>query len=90
MKSIILIGDSDTGHGKHGPTQVVTGSSTVKVDGKSVARQGDALASHGGHSRTIVGGSGSVFIDGKPAARTGDAISCGGVLIGHSSVNIGD
>ncbi|MBO1916046.1 PAAR domain-containing protein [Providencia rettgeri] len=70
------------------PTHVITGSSTVKVDGKAVARQGDALAPHGGHSRTIVGGSSSVFIDGKPA-RTGDTVSCGGVLIGNSTVKIG-
>ncbi|MCW2256723.1 putative Zn-binding protein involved in type VI secretion [Providencia alcalifaciens] len=90
MSTVILIGDSDTGHGKHGPTQVSTGSSTVKVDGKSVVCQGDELAPHRGHSRTILGGSSSVFIDGKPAARTGDAVSCGGVLIGHSNVNIGD
>lgn len=33
MPIIILIGDSDTGHEKHGPTQVITGLSTVKVDG---------------------------------------------------------
>ncbi|MGG4607287.1 PAAR domain-containing protein, partial [Providencia sp. Me31A] len=64
-------------------------SPTVKVDGKAVARQGDILAPHGGHSRTIVGGSSCVFIDGKPAVRTGDAVSCGGVLIGNSSVTIG-
>ncbi|MBS0917575.1 type VI secretion system PAAR protein [Providencia rettgeri] len=89
MPKIILIGDSDTGHGKHGPTQVIAGSSTVKVDGKAVARQGDALAPHGGHPRTIVGGSSSVFIDGKAAARTGDAVSCGGVLIGNSTVKVG-
>lgn len=90
MPTIILLGDSDTGHGKHGSTQVVSGSATVKVDGRPVARKGDALASHGGHSRIIAGGSSSVFIDGKPAAREGDPVDCGGVLIGHSSVNIGN
>ncbi|RRO09125.1 PAAR domain-containing protein, partial [Pectobacterium aquaticum] len=42
-----------------------------------------------GHARSISGGSSSVFIDGKPAARTGDNVSCGGVLIGGGSVNIG-
>ncbi|MDG0806645.1 hypothetical protein PO856_003926 [Pectobacterium brasiliense] len=30
-----------------------------------------------------------MFIDGKPVARSGDGISCGGVLIGGGSVNIG-
>lgn len=89
MPTIILIGDSDTGHGKHGSTQVITGSPTVNVDGKAVARQGDALAPHGGHSRTIVGGSSRVFIDGKLAARTGDSVSCDGVLIGNSTVKVG-
>jgi uncharacterized Zn-binding protein involved in type VI secretion len=29
------------------------------------------------------------MIDGKPAARIGDAVSCGGVIAGGSSVNIG-
>ncbi|HEJ9439224.1 TPA: hypothetical protein ACKRFJ_003007 [Proteus mirabilis] len=29
MPTIILIGDSDTGHDNHDPTQVITGSSTV-------------------------------------------------------------
>ncbi|EPL6467416.1 PAAR domain-containing protein, partial [Proteus mirabilis] len=47
MPTIILIGDSDTGHDHHGPTNVITGSSTVKVDGKAVARLGDTLAPHG-------------------------------------------
>lgn len=89
MPKIILLRDTGTGHGKHGATQVISGSPTVKVDGKPVARQGDALASHGGHERTIAGGSSRVFIDGKPAAREGDAVSCGGVLIGGSSVKIG-
>ncbi|HEI7950891.1 TPA: PAAR domain-containing protein, partial [Proteus mirabilis] len=70
-------------------TKVITGSSTVKVDGKAVARLGDTLAPHGEHSRTIISGSNSVFIDGKPAARAGDTISCGGVLIGNASVKVG-
>ncbi|EMH1773326.1 hypothetical protein [Proteus mirabilis] len=31
MPTIILIGDSDTGHDHHGPTNVITGSSTVNL-----------------------------------------------------------
>ncbi|HID8278298.1 hypothetical protein ACFYLG_08165 [Proteus mirabilis] len=31
MPTIILIGDSDTGHDHHGPTKVTTGSSTVNL-----------------------------------------------------------
>lgn len=88
MGNTVKIGDKDTGHGSHPPTPVITGSTTVKVDGLPLARKGDVLAAHG-HDRNICGGSSSVFIDGQPAARTGDAVSCGGVLIGGGSVNIG-
>ncbi|MBB1528809.1 MULTISPECIES: type VI secretion system PAAR protein [Pectobacterium] len=88
MGNAVKLGDSDTGHGSHPPTPVAAGSSTVKVDGLPLARQGDPLVPHG-HSRSISGGSSSVFIDGKPAARSGDGVSCGGVLIGGGSVNIG-
>ncbi|PWC09492.1 type VI secretion system PAAR protein [Brenneria roseae subsp. americana] len=88
MGNAVKIGDKDTGHGSYPPTSVTAGSSTVKVDGLPLARQGDPLAPHG-HSRNIISGSSSVFVDGKPAARTGDGISCGGVLIGGESVNIG-
>lgn len=88
VSNAVKLGDSDTGHGSHPPTPVAAGSSTVKVDGLPLARQDDPLVPHG-HSRSISGGSSSVFIDGKPAARSGDGVSCGGVLIGGGSVNIG-
>ncbi|MBE5203346.1 type VI secretion system PAAR protein [Pectobacterium quasiaquaticum] len=88
MGNAVKLGDNDTGHGSHPPTSVVAGSSTVKVDGLPLARQGDPLAPHG-HSRSISGGSSSVFIDGKPAARSGDGVSCGSVLVGGGTVNIG-
>lgn len=88
MGNAVKLGDKDTGHGSHPPTPVTAGSSTVNVDGLPLARQGDALASHG-HNRNISGGSSSVFVDGQPAARTGDTVNCGGVLIGGGSVNIG-
>ncbi|MCA6954207.1 type VI secretion system PAAR protein [Pectobacterium polaris] len=88
MGNAVKLGDIDTGHGSHPPTSVVAGSSTVKVDGFPLARQGDPLAPHG-HSRIISGGSSSVFVDGKPAARTGDAVSCGGAMIGCGTVTIG-
>ncbi len=31
MPSVILIGDTDTGHGSHKPTNVISGSHTVKA-----------------------------------------------------------
>ena len=52
MGNAVKLGDSDTGHGSHPPTPVTAGSSTVKVDGLPLARQGDPLAPHG-HSRII-------------------------------------
>ncbi|PWC15485.1 type VI secretion system PAAR protein [Brenneria roseae subsp. roseae] len=88
MGNAVKKGDKDTGHGSYPPTPVTEASPTVKVDGLPLARQGDPLASHG-HGRSISSGSSSVFVDGKLAARTGDAVSCGGVLIGGGSVNIG-
>ncbi|WP_345740072.1 PAAR domain-containing protein, partial [Pectobacterium versatile] len=52
MGNAVKLGDSDTGHGNHLPTPVAAGSSTVKVDGMPLARQGDPLAPHG-HDRSI-------------------------------------
>ncbi|MBD2791582.1 type VI secretion system PAAR protein [Xenorhabdus sp. 42] len=89
MGNAVKIGDIGTEHGVCPATPVITGASTVKVDGTYLARQGDALAPHCLHSRAIAGGSSSVFIEGKPAARTGDSVDCGGVVIGSGSVNIG-
>ncbi|QEZ91104.1 PAAR domain-containing protein [Proteus sp. CD3] len=89
MPTVILVGDLGTGHGNYGSTKVLTGSSTVFVEGRAIARKGDLLEPHHDHRRIITGGSNSVFVDGKPAARVGDNINCGGVLIGTSSVNIG-
>lgn len=82
--------DMDTGHGKHPPTPVITGSPGVTINGLPAARVGDKLAPHR-HARAIAAGSGTVFIDGRPAARITDAIDCGGVLIqGSGDVLIGD
>ncbi|WP_340616877.1 PAAR domain-containing protein [Xenorhabdus entomophaga] len=89
MGNVVKIGDIGTEHDDCSATLVITGASTVKVDGAYLARQGDVLASHCSHSRAIASGSGSVFIEGKPAARTGDAVDCGGIVIGGGSVNIG-
>ncbi|PHM61822.1 type VI secretion system PAAR protein [Xenorhabdus ishibashii] len=89
MGNAVKIGDIGTEHGNCSATPVITGASTVKIDGAYLARQGDALVPHNSHPRAISGGSGSVFIEGKPAARTGDAVDCGGVVIGGGSVNIG-
>ncbi len=89
-----LVGDMGSGHDGYPATAIISGSSTVKIDGKAVARQGDALAPHDkpkhpSHPRVIKEGSSTVNIEGLPAARVGDGVSCGGVIVGGSSVNIG-
>ncbi|WP_038176979.1 MULTISPECIES: type VI secretion system PAAR protein [Vibrio] len=94
MGNGIIVGHIGTEHDGFPPTPVTAGSGSVKIDGIPAARQGDPLAPHDKpnnppHGRTIAAGSGTVNIDGKPAARAGDAVSCGGVLQGGSSVNIG-
>ncbi|MFH0258797.1 type VI secretion system PAAR protein [Vibrio rumoiensis] len=94
MPKAALVGDLGSDHDGFPPTSITAGSSTVKIDGIPVARQGDPLAPHDKpknppHPRMIKGGSSTVMIDGKPAARVGDAVDCGGVIIGGSSVNIG-
>ncbi|AWK81959.1 TPA: type VI secretion system PAAR protein [Photobacterium damselae] len=94
MPKAAKLGDIGTDHDGFPPTPIIAGSSSVMIDGKPAARQGDALAPHAKpkhppHPRAISQGSGSVFIDGKPAARSGDAIDCGGKVQASGTVNIG-
>ena len=89
------IGDIGTDHDGFPPTPIITGSQDIIIDYKPAARVGDALAPHAKpksspHARTITTGSSTVFLNGKPAALTGSEVSCGGVIIGGSSVIIGD
>ncbi len=90
----IIVGHIGSDHDGFPPTPVISGSSTVKIDGSPAARLGDALAPHDKpkhplHPRSISSGSATVVFDGLPAARAGDSVDCGGVLQGNSSVNIG-
>ena len=93
MAKGIIVGHIGSDHDGFPPTPVISGSSTVKIDGSSAARLGDALAPHDKpkhplHPRSISSGSATVMFDGMPAARAGYSINCGGVLQGYSSVNI--
>ncbi|MDA0148890.1 type VI secretion system PAAR protein [Vibrio sp. LaRot3] len=94
MGNRVVVGDIGTAHDGFPPTPVVAGSGTVKMDGIPTARVGDPLVAHAKpkhppHGRSIAAGSGTVFADGKPVARTGDAVSCGGVVVGGGTVNVG-
>lgn len=94
-KKAATIGDIGTDHDGFPPTPIIEGSQDIIIDNKPAARVGDALAPHAKpgsppHNRAITTGSTTVFFNGKPAAITGSEVGCGGVIIGGSSVIIGD
>ncbi len=96
QKPAARLGDLGDKHGSYPPTPIIAGDSSVLVNGRPVARQGDPLVPHAApkkppHPRAIAGGAGSVLIGGVPAARVGDPIDCGGtVKTGAGDVVIGD
>lgn len=94
-KKAATIGDIGTDHDGFPPTPIIEGSPDIIIDNKPAARVGDKLAPHAKpgsppHDRVISTGSTTVFFNGKPAAITGSEVGCGGVIIGGSSVIIGD
>ena len=94
-KKAATIGDIGTDHDGYAPSKIITGSPDVLIDGKPVARVSDQLEPHtkpgsSPHPRTIASGSSTVFINGLPMAITGGSVGCGGVIIGSSTVVVGD
>ena len=94
-KKAATVGDIGTDHDGFPPTPIIEGSQDIIIDNKPAARVGDKLAPHAKpgsppHDRSIATGSSTVFFNGKPAALTGSEVGCGGVIIGGSSVFIGD
>ena len=88
--AVVLLGDIATGHDGFDASPVIEASPDVFMDGKPVARQGDAIAEHGksgaaSHGRTISGGVSTVLVNGRPIAVTGSAVDCGGIVIGSGS-----
>jgi uncharacterized Zn-binding protein involved in type VI secretion len=87
MPAICRVGDICSGHDCFPPRPIITGSEDVFLNGKGVARLGDALTFHCKpcgknprcHPSTIAGGSSSVFVNGIAVARIGDPIACGSV-----------
>jgi uncharacterized Zn-binding protein involved in type VI secretion len=89
------LGDTTSGGG-----QVISGATTVLINGRPAARVGDQILTPrvepqgpcvGG---PIVSGSATVFIEGRPAARTGDlaVTACGpeAIVTGSPNVVIGN
>lgn len=94
-KKAATVGDIGTDHDGFPPTPIIEGSQDIIIDNKPAARVGDALAPHAKpgsppHDRAITTGSNTVFFNYKAAALTGSEVGCGGVIIGGSSVIIGD
>lgn len=74
----------------HGGT-IITASPNVTVNGKPVARKGDAANCPIHGTVTIVGGSLKVTANGRGRARIGDALSCGAVIVdGSTNQDVGD
>ncbi len=93
MPKAALLGDIGTEHGGFPPTPIISASPDVMIDGKPVARLGDALVPHDKpknptHPRKIASGATNVLVNGKPIAIDGSAVSCGGEIKAGSSVNI--
>ncbi|MCB1428690.1 MAG: PAAR domain-containing protein [Nitratireductor sp.] len=63
------------------PSQIVTGSGTVSVDGNQAATSGDVTS----NGEVVSEGSTNVFINGKPAATVGSKTNCGGTIVTGSS-----
>lgn len=78
MSGAARIGDAhaclQTGHGVN---SIVSGDSTVLINGIPAATVGSSTACGG----SIISGSSTVTIGGKPAAILGSATSHGGVII---------
>lgn len=72
----IVVGDTTSGGGS-----VVAGSPFTAVDGKPVARIGDAVACSRHGPTTIVSGDATILIDGQALARHGDSCACGCTLL---------
>lgn len=98
MPAAVRVGDIQSGHGCHYlPTNAITGSSNVFINGCYAVRVGDSYASHGCvgclapfHNIIQSTGSSSVFINGCSATRIGDLTGCGSsISTGSDNVFIG-
>ena len=70
----------------------IEGSENVFVNGESVVRIGDKVASHGlpPHSPTppMIEGSTNVFANGIGIVRAGDKANCNHIITGSSNVSV--
>lgn len=85
MQSIARVGD-DTNHGR----KILTGSVTMRIDGRSVARVGDrgSCPEHG-TNRIIAGSDVLKDDDGRRIALHAHRTECGLLLIAHDNGTVG-
>jgi uncharacterized Zn-binding protein involved in type VI secretion len=92
MAGICRVGDKNSAGG-----ELMTGSSTVMLDGKPVALHPSIVSPHSPygrahpphHSSVTTSGSQNVFVDGKPVVIQGSSTSCGHPIVGSSEGTFG-
>ncbi|MEC9343753.1 MAG: PAAR domain-containing protein [Pseudomonadota bacterium] len=77
----ICAGRVDIALAQSQPSRIVTGESSVIVEGAGAAVTGDATSD----GKVVTGGSSNVFIGGKPAATAGSGTDCGGAVVTGTS-----
>lgn len=77
--------DMTIGHDCHPPQKILTGSPTVFVQGKPVARTGDLIQPHccgnSCHPSFVGIGSKTVYANMRPVARVTDMANCGSLIM---------
>lgn len=67
------------------PGKITGGATGITVNGKPVARQGDAVSGDDGSTTVVREGATGVFFNGRPAATVGSGTGCGGTVTGGAS-----
>lgn len=75
-RQMIVVGDTTT----HGG-EVVSGSSSDRIDGKAIARKGDLVNCPQHGINPIIEGDASCTLDGRPVALEGHHAECGCALV---------
>lgn len=78
-KGVARVGDT----GSHGGT-IITGASTISVNGRKIARVGDIYACPIHGNNPIISGARSFFGEGKLVAHVGSKTACGAVITSGS------
>ena len=92
---VARMGDKSTGHDACPPTDMITASQNVFINGKGCGRLNDKFAAHAcddhaSHNDSVIRGSNTVFVNGLPIARKGDPLTlAGNIAQGSNNVFAG-